>query len=155
MSFSAKFPQDKPLVTVTQRTHGPWLLSSAASPLTSASTANQATWIIEFHNGDDSRLTHEFIAKAFMPALDAVERSWRQSWREAVRSKNKEGGRGALIIVGNRKQNKFFSNGQSFGILDITGTLTGVHVQAWTTRLPARIRSSSPVGQVPFLLRQT
>ena len=69
--------------------------------------------MLELHNGDDSRLTHEFIGQAVLPALDEVERSWRQQWREAAKTKSKEGGRGALIIVGNRKQNKFFSNGKS------------------------------------------
>lgn len=48
-----------------------------------------------------------------MPALDAVERDWRNNWRVSQQSKDKEGGKGALIVVGNRKQNKFFSNGMS------------------------------------------
>ena len=47
-----------------------------------------------------------------MPALDAVERHWRDNWREAMQTKNKDGGRGAVVIVGNRKQHKFFSNGK-------------------------------------------
>lgn len=71
-------------------------------------------WVLELHNGDDSRLTHDLISKAILPALDEVERSWRQQWREAQKTKNKESGRGALIIVGNRKQNKFFSNGLDY-----------------------------------------
>lgn len=71
-------------------------------------------WVIEMHNGDDSRLTHEFIGNAFMPALDAVERHWRDNWRQATQTKNKDGGRGAVVIVGNRKQHKFFSNGLEY-----------------------------------------
>lgn len=63
------------------------------------------------HNGADTRLSSNFIKDAFLPALDVVEREWRVQWREAQATKNKEGGRGALIIVGNRSQNKFFSNG--------------------------------------------
>lgn len=45
------------------------------------------------------------------PALDAVEKDWRDSWRTAKQAKDKEGGKGALIIVGRRDQDKFFSNG--------------------------------------------
>lgn len=69
------------------------------------------TWLIELHNGEDSRFNEHFINKAFMPVLDAVERHWREQWREAQATKSGEGGGGALIIVGKRKQNKFFSNG--------------------------------------------
>lgn len=94
MVFPLGLPRETPLVTVTQ----------PAKPL----------WVIELHNGDDSRLTHDMIGKALLPALDAIERSWREQWREARHTKHSEGGRGALVIVGNRKQNKFFSNGLDF-----------------------------------------
>ncbi|EKM57765.1 uncharacterized protein PHACADRAFT_139039 [Phanerochaete carnosa HHB-10118-sp] len=94
MSFPISLPQGKPLVTVTHPTN--------------------ALWVLELHNGDDSRLTHDLIGKAFLPALDEVERSWRQQWREAQQTEGKEGGRGALVLVGNRKQNKFFSNGLDY-----------------------------------------
>ncbi|TFY65103.1 hypothetical protein EVJ58_g2194 [Rhodofomes roseus] len=66
------------------------------------------------HNGDDSRFTEKFINKAMMPALDAVERHWRENWRAARAAKDKEGGKGTLIIVGKRTQNKFFSNGLDY-----------------------------------------
>ena len=46
-----------------------------------------------------------------MPALDIVERGWRERQRAAVKSKVLEEGKGALIIVGKRDQDKFFSNG--------------------------------------------
>ena len=46
-----------------------------------------------------------------MPALDMVEREWRGQLRAAKQSNDKEGGKGALIIVGRRDQDKFFSNG--------------------------------------------
>lgn len=65
------------------------------------------------HNGDDSRLTDTFILHAFKPALDAVERHWRANWREGVARKDAALCHGALLIVGNRKQDKFFSNGAS------------------------------------------
>jgi len=48
------------------------------------------------------------------PALDVVERDWREQWRAAQSSGDKEGGKGALIIVGRRDQDKFFSNGLDF-----------------------------------------
>lgn len=46
-----------------------------------------------------------------MPALNIVEREWRVQRRTALEAKNTEGGKGALIIVGRRDQDKFFSNG--------------------------------------------
>jgi len=52
-----------------------------------------------------------------MPALDVVEKHWREQWRTAKKSADKLGGGGALIIVGNRKQDKFFSNGRSMSAL--------------------------------------
>jgi Delta3-Delta2-enoyl-CoA isomerase len=65
------------------------------------------------HNGDDSRITPMLIDQGFMPALDQVERDWRDAWHKAYTSGKKEAGAGALVIVGNRKQDKFFSNGRS------------------------------------------
>lgn len=79
------------------------------------------TWQIELHNGEDNRLTRDVIQSAFKPALDIVEREWRQSWR-ALQSKpkgaknadekNAVDGQGVLVIVGKRGQDKFFSNGE-------------------------------------------
>jgi Delta3-Delta2-enoyl-CoA isomerase len=43
--------------------------------------------------------------------LDAVEREWRTNWRASQKTKDQESAKGAVVIVGNRKQNKFFSNG--------------------------------------------
>ena len=65
------------------------------------------------HNGSDSRLTAQFIKSAMLPALDTVERDWRAAWRTSREPKNKDkaAGKGALIVVGNRGQHKFFSNG--------------------------------------------
>lgn len=44
-----------------------------------------------------------------MPALDIVEREWRKQRQTA----HEDAGKGALIIVGKRYQDKFFSNGAS------------------------------------------
>ena len=69
-------------------------------------------WTIELHNGVDNRLTETLLRQAINPALDAVERDWRGRWRVA-QARNFEGepAKGALIIVGRRSQDKFFSNG--------------------------------------------
>lgn len=94
MAYPLGFPSDKPLATVTHPT-----------PI---------IWVLEMHNGEDSRLDEHFVSKALMPALDAIERHWREGWRTAQAQNDKEGGRGALILVGNRGQNKFFSNGLDY-----------------------------------------
>lgn len=73
--------------------------------------ASPSTWVIEMHNGDDNRLTDVFLTKALNPALDAVEKHWRENWRAGVAKKDGALCTGAVIIVGNRKQDKFFSNG--------------------------------------------
>jgi len=70
--------------------------------------------MIELHNGLDNRLTHTLINHGMMPALNAVEKAWRGEWRAAKAAKDKTGGMGALIIVGRKDQDKFFSNGLDF-----------------------------------------
>lgn len=65
-------------------------------------------WVIEMHNGQDNRLTPELVNNGLKPALDAVEKHWREIWRVA---REQEEGRGAVIIVGRQDQDKFFSNG--------------------------------------------
>ncbi|EJD06973.1 ClpP/crotonase [Fomitiporia mediterranea MF3/22] len=103
---SYKLPADRPILTVSR------------------DAQNSCIWIIEMHNGEDNRLTHDLINGALKPALDMVEREWRDVWR-AAQATNKPGstgsatqgsadGRGALIIIGKRDQNKFFSNGLDF-----------------------------------------
>ncbi|EGN99099.1 hypothetical protein SERLA73DRAFT_181915 [Serpula lacrymans var. lacrymans S7.3] len=80
-------------------------------PILTITYPRQGLWIIELHNGDDSRLTKRLIDEAFRPALDIVENHWAKDWKAANVSEDKEGGKGALIIVGKRNQDKFFSNG--------------------------------------------
>ena len=67
------------------------------------------------HNGADNRLTADFIKSGMLPALDVVERDWRNVWRASKQTNDKQGGRGALVLVGNRGQDKFFSNGGHSG----------------------------------------
>jgi Delta3-Delta2-enoyl-CoA isomerase len=73
--------------------------------------AKPSIWIIELHNGQDNRLTETMVTDGLMPALDAVEKSWREKWRAARAASDANAGGGALIIVGRRDQDKFFSNG--------------------------------------------
>ncbi|KAG5351570.1 hypothetical protein C0989_005786 [Termitomyces sp. Mn162] len=91
MSYPLSLPADGPLITLTH--------------------PRSSLWIIELHNGIDNRLTLDLIERGLKPALDAVERDWREHWRTAQKNKDKTGGKGALIIVGKRSQDKFFSNG--------------------------------------------
>lgn len=76
--------------------------------------------MIELHNGEDSRLTTRLIDDALRPALDMVEKHWTNS-RLTV-------GGGALIIVGKRDQDKFFSNGFLYdSIKDDPSFFTGLY----------------------------
>jgi Delta3-Delta2-enoyl-CoA isomerase len=72
-------------------------------------------WLIELDNGDDSRLTSTLLAKGLRPALDAVEAAWRAQRDVQLQAKDAakdpQAGAGALVIVGKRSQDKFFSNG--------------------------------------------
>ncbi|TFK72961.1 ClpP/crotonase [Pluteus cervinus] len=85
----------------------------AGNPLITLIHPNSYTWLIELHNGQDSRLTVELVDHGLKPALDIVERHWREN-RKNVGPKNPEEGKGSLIIVGRRDQDKFFSNGLDF-----------------------------------------
>jgi hypothetical protein len=71
--------------------------------------------VIELHNGVDNVLTLKFINDAIRPALDVVEEEWRRSFKAAKargKSAAPDEGNGAVIIIGKRDQNKFFSNGK-------------------------------------------
>jgi len=83
-------------------------------PVVTLTNPKGSVWVIELHNGADSRLTESLLESGLKPALDAVERHWREQWRTAKASSDKKGGGGAVIIVGNRSQDKFFSNGLDF-----------------------------------------
>ena len=79
---------------------------------TSTHPAKPFLWVIELHNGQDNRLTTVMIDNAIKPALDAVENDWHKQWARAQQVKGKVGAEGALVIVGKRGQDKFFSNGE-------------------------------------------
>ncbi|KIJ56167.1 hypothetical protein M422DRAFT_219336 [Sphaerobolus stellatus SS14] len=111
---------------------------SSSNALITVTKPSQHIWVIELHHGVENRLTKHFIEDAFHPALDHVEQAWRTQWKVAhatgrtarnVRgaksanastsvSSSKGGlkevsydGRGAVVITGNLKQDKFFCNG--------------------------------------------
>lgn len=118
-SGTTQIPTGKPLLTLTRER-----MFLASFCLIHESeyfeiVAEAGLWTIELHNGEDNRMSHDLIDRALKPALDIVEREWRDQWRDAQASSaskvkepaNKSAGRGALIIIGKRDQNKFFSNG--------------------------------------------
>lgn len=76
--------------------------------------------MLELHNGADNRLTHTLINEGLKPALDAVEKDWREQRSKAranaATTKDPLAGAGALVIVGKKDQDKFFSNG-TYGLL--------------------------------------
>jgi len=86
----------------------------AGNPLITLTHPKPSLWVIELHNGKDNRLSSELVRDGMMPALDQVEREWRAQFRSSVASKNKDEGKGSLIIVGRKDQDKFFSNGLDF-----------------------------------------
>jgi hypothetical protein len=79
-------------------------------------------------------LTPTLINQGFKPALDTVERDWREQWRTAKKNKDKNGGKGAVIIVGRRDQDKFFSNGESLVFFSML-TVADIRVQGSTSKI--------------------
>ena len=78
--------------------------------------ATPKLWVIELHNGVHNVLAFAFVNDAIRPALDVVEEEWRKSLKTAKVKGISAGpneGKGALIIIGKRDQNKFFSNGKA------------------------------------------
>jgi len=86
----------------------------ATEPILTVTKPKSSLWVIELHNGQDNRLTTLMIDGAIKPALDAVENDWHEQWARAQQVKGKVGAEGALVIVGKRGQDKFFSNGFDF-----------------------------------------
>ncbi|KAF9506048.1 hypothetical protein BS47DRAFT_1378169 [Hydnum rufescens UP504] len=98
------------------------------APLESIHHPTHTTWELEMHHGVDNRINHEFIDEVFLKALDLVERDWRSSTSEV-------GAPGALIIVGQKSQQKFFSNGLDYeGISKGPGFFTN-YFDVWIRRL--------------------
>lgn len=94
-------------------------LPSSSESLVTVTKEHDHVWVLELHNGADNRLT-EPMCLALVSALDIVESQWRDAWRPAYydrKDTEKLNGHGALIIVADRKQQKFFSNGFDFPTL--------------------------------------
>lgn len=92
---------------------------SGSESLITVTKEHEHVWVLEMHNGADNRLT-ESMCMALAAALDHVEGQWRDAWRKVFFDKNdteKVNGHGALIIVADRKQQKFFSNGFDYPTL--------------------------------------
>jgi hypothetical protein len=70
--------------------------------------------MLELHNGEDNRLTTQFINDVMVKALDIVEGEWKAP-RDKVKPKDRTGG--SLIITGKLSQDRFFSNGASFAFV--------------------------------------
>lgn len=110
-------PAENPVVTLTQRK-----LSACAIPcptLWHDILAKNSLWVLELHNGADNRLTPT-VVKSILAALQAVEAQWRAQVKAAHKAQSgqkhdekrfKKDAGGALIIVGRKDQDKFFSNG--------------------------------------------
>ena len=113
MSYPVSFPASDPLVTVIYRmcTTPYRIPARQRNSLIHVLLASATVWVIEMHNGADNRLTEHFLTQALKPALDTVERHWRENWRAAVANKDEKLAQGAVILIGNTKQDKFFSNG--------------------------------------------
>lgn len=89
------------------------------------------------------------IEDALRPALDLVEDHWRENRQLASNSgSQRQGGEGALIIVGKRDQDKFFSNGFDYesvkgnlsffnGALSALRLIPAYHLHAHRDRKPA------------------
>jgi len=78
------------------------------------SAASSTIWLLELHSGVDNRLTDRLITEALLPALNLVEKEWRNRRRSEMHNKQKDAGKGALILSGAHNQDKFFSNGLDY-----------------------------------------
>lgn len=120
----------------------PHLLSTQLLTTARTRIAKPYLWVIEMHNGADNRLTLTMIEGALQPALDIVEKEWREKWRGAQSVKGKDGAKGALIIVGKRNQEKFFSNGALLFLQGKRSVLTANQVSILKASKQTRIGST-------------
>ena len=144
MVETLSLPAGNPLLTLTNRA------SDIITPTIKLTVilAKPSLWIIELHSSHDNRLTSDLIHKGIMPALDIVEREWRERQRAALKSKTLEGGKGALIIVGKRDQDKFFSNGPAISACTMASPLTCSQDLIFPTplRIPTSFNVSNHYG---------
>jgi len=89
----------------------------STEPILTLTRPSATLWVIEMHNGADNRLTETLIDECLQPALDVVDNEWHAAWtasKEKGKAATEDEGKGALMIVGKRGQEKFFSNGLDF-----------------------------------------
>ncbi|KAI0316723.1 ClpP/crotonase-like domain-containing protein [Amylostereum chailletii] len=90
---------------------------NSSEPLLTLTRPSPYLWQLEFHNGQDNRLTRSLLVDAFAPALNLVEKEWRVKYQaakvatKAGQQTDPNAGSGALVLVGKIDQDKFFSNG--------------------------------------------
>lgn len=82
-----------------------------SSPLGVLTRPTPTLWVLELRNGVDNRVTETLIRHVLNPALDVVEKAWRDTKGTSAKTGAVEWAPGALIITGKLEQNKFFSNG--------------------------------------------
>ncbi|KAF8512597.1 ClpP/crotonase-like domain-containing protein [Hysterangium stoloniferum] len=102
---------------------------SSTDSILTLSNPKPYIWVLEMHNGVDSRLTPHFLMDAFIPALDHVELAWRNQWKAANEGGRTDpsNGRGALVITGSLAQDKFFSNGLDLNLsLSLPGFFSNI-----------------------------
>ncbi|KAF8320805.1 ClpP/crotonase [Clavulina sp. PMI_390] len=78
--------------------------STSDKALATLAQSDPDVWELEMHSAAENRLHSHFIWNCLMPALDHVEKEWRQ----------KGGFPGALVLTGQKSQKKFFCNGLDF-----------------------------------------
>ncbi|KAF8322108.1 ClpP/crotonase, partial [Clavulina sp. PMI_390] len=98
--------------------------SSATNSLATLTHPTPAVWELELHNGVDNRFTRDMISSC-LDALDQVEKDWRSTPNAP----------GALIIVGSKKQEKFFSNGLDYENAIKDATFVWTAHDPWLKRL--------------------
>lgn len=83
------------------------LPKSSSTPMGTLHRPAPTIWLLEFKNGSDNRLTGDMCQQVILPALDIVEKEWRDQWRNG--DADVKGARaGALILTGRLDQEKFF-----------------------------------------------
>ncbi|KAI0734252.1 ClpP/crotonase-like domain-containing protein [Fomitopsis betulina] len=123
MSYPVRLPADHPIVTLTHPT--------------------AVIWLLELRNGEDSRINETLIDKALHPALDIVERDWRERWRAARATQDKAGGCGALVRG---------ARTNSSAMVTMRLRHIGLELDKLTSD-PARAQNFTPFVQNPFLSR--
>ncbi|GAA5931177.1 hypothetical protein JCM1841_003479, partial [Sporobolomyces salmonicolor] len=99
---------------------------SAAQPLVSVSQPygpEGGVWLLSMHHMPDNRLT------PLLPALDFIELSYHRACEKGHK-------KGALVLTGERKKGKFFSNGLQ---LELVGSCEGSFWTDYYYKLLARV----------------